>query len=51
MLDARQGRLYRLLGQPLIGSRGMLDSWSISSTDDYKTSPSTAMTLSWYEVT
>jgi hypothetical protein len=51
MLGVRQGRLYRLLGQPVCESKGILDSRSVSVTGVCEVTSSTVISLSWYEMT
>jgi hypothetical protein len=51
VLGVRYERLYRLLGQTVIGFKGILDSGSVSVTDGCETSSSTVRRLTWYEMT
>jgi hypothetical protein len=51
VLGVRQGRLYRLLGQPVCKSKGTLDSELVLVTGGCEATSSTVRSLSWYEMT
>ena len=50
MLGVKHGRLYRLLGQPVCKSKGILDLGSVSVTDGCEATSNTVKSLSWYEM-
>jgi hypothetical protein len=51
VLGVRQGRLYRLLGQPVCKSKRILDLGSVSVTSGCEATSSTIRSLNWYEMT
>jgi hypothetical protein len=52
-LGIREGMMYRVLGQPVVGSKGILDQRSVSVAESYgRVAPSkTAKFVSWYDLT
>jgi hypothetical protein len=49
----REGMMYRVLGQPVVGSKGILDQISVSVVESSGrvASSKTAKSISWYDMT
>jgi hypothetical protein len=52
-LGIREGMMYRVLGQPVVGSKGILDQRSVSVAESCGrvASSKTAKSVSWYDLT
>jgi hypothetical protein len=52
-LGIREGMMYRVLGQPVVGSKGMLDRRSVFETESGGpvASSNTVKTVNWYDMT
>jgi hypothetical protein len=52
-LGIREGMMYRVLGQPVVGSKGILDRRSVSETESSGpvASSKTVKSVSWYDMT
>jgi hypothetical protein len=52
-LSIRKGMMYKVLEQPVVGSKGILDRRSVAKTESIRrvASSKTAKSVSWYDMT